>query len=68
MPNCLAIFEGLTAALKAARTALNFAGISETDAASTGRLLDVSRAKEACYHVAVALPSLLLAAAQALGH
>jgi len=37
----LAIFEGLTPALKAARTALNFPGVNETDAASTGRLLGV---------------------------
>ena len=41
MPNCLAIFEGLTPALKAARTALNFPGVNETGPASTGRLLGV---------------------------
>ena len=41
MPNCLAIFEGLTPALKAARTALNFPGVNETGAASSGRLLGV---------------------------
>lgn len=41
MPNCLAIFEGLTPALKAARTALNFPGVNETGAASRGRLVDI---------------------------
>ena len=41
MPNCLAIFEGLTPALKAERTALNFPGVNETGAVSTGRLLGV---------------------------
>ena len=42
MPNCRAIFDGVTPALKAARTAFSLPGVNEAAASSTRRLKDVS--------------------------
>jgi hypothetical protein len=47
----LAILVGVTPALKAARTALNFPGVNETAVASTDRLLGILSGRR--FHVAL---------------